>query len=223
MPIEPLKARTMPDAAVDVLRRAIFDGSLQPGSQLLEVQLAQQLGISRAPLREALHRLEAEGFVVRVPYRGAFVAGVEPEIADEIARLRLLLEPYAVQLGLADLRSGPVHERLLEAVDALHEAARRGDAGDSIEAHLAVHRLMYEASGNSRLAEIWKGWETHMRLFLAMDHKTFGQLEDVAARHGDLVRVIETGDPTTILRELEVHIHGSIVAPRGDADHAEPD
>lgn len=205
----------MPDAAVDVLRRAIFDGSLPPGSQLLEVQLAQQLGISRAPLREALHRLEAEGFVVRVPYRGAFVAGVEPQIADEIAQIRLVLEPYVVQQGLAALRSGPVHDELLAAADALIEAAQRGDAGDSIEAHLAVHRIMYEASGNSRVAEIWKGWETHMRLFLAVDHKSFAQLEDMARRHLDLVRVVETGDQATILRELAVHIHGSVVTPEG--------
>lgn len=210
MPIEPLIPRTMPEVLVEKLRRAIFDGTLAPGSQLLEIQLARTLAVSRAPLREALHRLEAEGFVVKIPYKGAFVAGVDPHVADEIARLRQVLEPYATEQALVALQSGPIHDQLMQATERMHEAARRQDAGASIDGHLMVHRLIYQASGNSRLLEIWRGWETHMRLFLAVDHRGFENLDEVATLHENLIRVIESGDVRRIAEATRMHIGGSM-------------
>jgi DNA-binding GntR family transcriptional regulator len=204
MPIERLEARTMPDTVVEVLRRAIVDGTLPSGSQLREVSLAAELGISRAPLREAFRSLEIEGLVVKIPYRGAFVAGVDPRVADEIARLRLVLEPYAVKLGLGELRSDH-HQNLADAVTRLRRTAASGDVGRSIDAHLAVHRVLYEASGNMKLIEIWKGWETNLRLFLALDHRAFGNLPKIVKNHVELLHTIETGDGPSIAREVRRH------------------
>src|ERR1700756_1668764 len=86
--------RTTPGSVAHVLRNAILEGRLKPGSQLRETHLAADLGVSRAPLREALGLLAEEGLVEKIPYRGAFVAEVSHESIAEIASLRKRLEPY---------------------------------------------------------------------------------------------------------------------------------
>src|SRR5688500_19306911 len=90
-----LERTTTPEGVYRVLRRAILDGTLPPGGQLRERDIATDLGISRSPLREALTRLEEEGLVGKVPFRGAFVVGVSAEESAEMAWMRLLVEPYA--------------------------------------------------------------------------------------------------------------------------------
>jgi DNA-binding GntR family transcriptional regulator len=216
MNIEPLTPATMPDAIARSLRAAILDGRLVPGEQLREAHLASRFAISRGPLREALRRLEEEGLLVKVPYRGAFVAGADPRATAEIATIRLRLEPYAVELGLERL-CGPDHAQLVDAVADLDDAALTGDVGRCIDAHLAVHRVLYTATGNRRLLDIWHSWETLLRLSLAVDHRAFGRLSDVAALHRTLLRTIETGDLDLISRELDGHIRAAIVADTGPA------
>ena len=214
MDIEPLTPQTMPDAVVRSLRAAILDGRLGPGEQLREAPLAAGFAISRGPLREALRRLEEEGLVVKVPYRGAFVAGADPRAVSEIASIRIRLEPYAVELGLQHLL-GRDHALLVDAVALLDASASSGDVGRAIEAHLAVHRVLYAATDNRRLMEIWHGWETQLRLSLAVDHRSFGRLSDVAALHRTLLTTIESGDLALVAGELEGHIRAALVGSAG--------
>src|SRR6476619_5969713 len=103
--------RTTPGSVALVIRNAILEGRLKPGSQLRETHLAADLGVSRAPLREALGLLADEGLVDKIPYRGAFVAEVTQESIAEIASLRKRLEPYAIELALPHLRGST---RILE-------------------------------------------------------------------------------------------------------------
>lgn len=200
--------RTTPEVAVAVLRDAILSGALSPGQQLRENHIAAELGIGRAPLREALSRLADEGLVVKYPFRGAFVAEIEAEIIDEIASLRLRLEPFAVELALARDRQGLL-DGLREATNRLAQAADDGDMAASIDHHLAVHRLFYDSSGHRLLSAMWHEWEGQLRLFLAIDHRSFAHLHDVGVDHETLLRVVESGDRRGIAEELGRHIHGS--------------
>lgn len=197
----------MSDNAVEILRTAILDGTLAPGTQLREMHLAADLGISRAPLREALQRLEEEGLVVRIPFRGSFVAQVSERVIAEIEGLRAVLEPYAIETGLKNLREGPGHHELASAVAGLAERTAAGDVAGSIEAHLAVHKAIYQAPGNSVLFDVWQSWEGQLRLFLAVDHRSFTQLTEIADSHLRLLECIESGDLKRIRAELAEHIH----------------
>jgi DNA-binding GntR family transcriptional regulator len=208
--IERIQQHTMPDNAARVLRNAILDGTLAPGSQLRETHIAADLGISRAPLREALHRLEEEGLVVRVPFRGAFVAEVSRRVAAEIEALRAVLEPYAVECALPRLATPEGRAELAQAVHTLDERAAAGDRAGAIDAHLAVHRALYRASGNQVLCDMWDSWESQLRLFLAVDHQLFTNLTDVAEPHERLLELIEAGDIKSIRRELVGHIHPTL-------------
>jgi DNA-binding GntR family transcriptional regulator len=217
VPLVRLQQETMSDGAVRAMRDAILDGTFKPGSQLRETYIAADLGISRAPLREALHRLEEEGLVVRIPFRGAYVAEMSPRVAQEIEALRSVLEPFAVECALPHLATQEGRAELAEAVRLLGERSAAGDRSGSIDAHLAVHRSLYRASGNQVLLEIWESWESQLRLFLAVDHRSFGKLSDIAEPHDRLLTVIESGDLNAIRRELAGHIPQTV-----PVKHAKP-
>ncbi len=221
MAIERLKQSTTAEGAVRAVRNAILDGTFPSGSQLREVYIATELGTSRAPVREALNSLEREGLVVRVPFRGAFVAEVSPKAAAEIAAMRAVLEPYAVECALPYFATAEGKAELVDAVNKLSEETADEDRVGSIEAHLAVHALLYRASGNEALYEVWKSWESQLRLFLAADHNSFPQLSDLAVSHRALLAAIETGDADRIRLELADHIHSQVPESASDAEDDE--
>ena len=109
---------TTPDGVYRVLRTAILDGTVPPGEQLRETHIATDLGISRSPLREALTKLEEEGLVVKIPFRGSFVVEVSARDVAEIASIRILVEPYAAELSAETLR-GPERLRLKQTIEEL--------------------------------------------------------------------------------------------------------
>lgn len=209
MSVGPLGQRTMADGIADVLRRAILSAQLRPGHPLREMQLAVELGVSRAPLREALRALEDEGLVERQAFKGSVVATVTARQVEEIAMVRQQLEPLAVGLGITALQSGEAHE-LRAAVETLEQVSESGDVAASIDAHLAVHRLLYERSGNGVLVDIWRSWESRLRLYWVVDHQSFARLSDVAVGHRRLVQLVLDGDLDALRVDLERHVqtHG---------------
>jgi len=202
--------RTTPGSVALVIRNAILEGRLKPGSQLRETHLAADLGVSRAPLREALGLLAEEGLVDKIPYRGAFVAEVTQESIAEIASLRKRLEPYAIELALPHLRGST---RILEDM-AL--GADDNDPAATIDAHMAFHRAFYELSGHQLLLDLWKGWEAQLQLFFSADHQLFADLHDMVADHQRLLSIIDTGDLDAITAEIDRHVHGGL--PRAEAE-----
>jgi DNA-binding GntR family transcriptional regulator len=189
-----------------MIRDAILSGRLAPGSPLREAHVALELGVSRSPLREALRRLEEDGLVEKVAFRGTFVADVRPQTVREIAALRLLLEPYAVRQAADQLDAG--HGRPLRtALTALRKASKSAAAADLIESHLAFHRLFYELSGNQLLQEMWAGWETKLRLFLIADHQAFAEAGDVVKPHEELAAVIQAGSAGDVAAAIRRHVH----------------
>lgn len=218
-----VEQRTTPDAVVAVLRAAILDGTLAPGQQLRESHLAADLGVSRAPLREAFSRLGDEGLIVKFPFRGSFVAEVKADVIDEIAGLRRRLEAFAVELSLASDRK-LLLQRLRADVKALSGAADAGDLATSIDHHLAVHRLFYEMSGHRLLFQMWQEWEGQLRLFLALDHRTFEHLHDLGTDHEQLLKIVASGDMKAIAAELVGHVHGAvpIEQPAASPDRPRP-
>lgn len=202
-----LTQRTTPTTVAAVLRAAILDGKLKPGSQLRETHLASDLGVSRAPLREALGILADEGLVEKIPYRGAFVAEVSADAIAEIASLRKRLEPYAIELALPRL-AGPTRIKVTRALEDMEIGAHEGDAAATIDAHMAFHRAFYELAGHKLLLDLWCGWETQLQLFFSADHRSFEDLQQVVTEHRKLLEIIDRGDMAVITAEIDRHVHG---------------
>ncbi len=202
---------TTPDGVYAVLRTAILDGTLPPGGQLREVHIATDLGISRSPLREAMTRLEEEGLIVKIPFRGSFVVKVSAREVAEIASVRLLVEPYAAELS-AEALCGPERPLLMQTIEELHRATEKNDIPASIDAHLRFHRLFYDFSGNSVLQNLWNSWETKLRLYLAVDHRTYSDLHAIAVEHQRLAELALEGDIDRFRRELATHFQTALQA-----------
>jgi DNA-binding GntR family transcriptional regulator len=192
------------------LRRAILEGQLPAGSQLREAHIAREFGISRSPLREALHRLEEEGLLEKFPYRGAFVAQVSKETIAEIARVRMLVEPYVVEQSVPVLR-GEQRLAMLEAIDELRRAARAENPVAMVEAHLRFHGIFYEHCGNKLLRDLWLSWHSKLQLFFIADHSSLENPSDVFSLHGEYIDAVfnEEADVHQIRSLVTHHIHGA--------------
>ena len=210
-----LERTTTPEGVYRVLRAAILDGTVPLGGQLRERDIATDLGISRSPLREALTRLEEEGLIERIPFRGAFVVEVSPQEVAEIASIRLLVEPYAAELALEALR-GPERPALIQTIEDFRQAAEENDIPASIDAHLRFHRLFYDLSGHGVLRSLWNGWETRLRLYLTVDHRAYSDLHDIADEHARLAEVALEGDTDVFRRELAQHFQEALRADAAD-------
>jgi DNA-binding GntR family transcriptional regulator len=200
---------TTPDGVYRVLRTAILDGTVAPGEQLRETHIAADLGISRSPLREALTKLEEEGLVVKIPFKGSFVVEVSARDVAEIASIRMLVEPYAAELSAPTLR-GPERLRLKQTIEELYRATDTNDIPASVDAHLRFHRLFYELSGNTALQSLWNGWENKLRLYFAADHPTYSNLHEIAVEHERLAELALNGDIESFRQEMASQFHNAL-------------
>jgi len=172
----------MAEAALERLRESIILGELQPGSPLRLEELAQQLGMSISPIREAVRQLEALGLAEHVPHHGAKVMGLDVEELRELFSIRLALETMALRRA-AELFDGEDEERARARLDAFDEARHRGDTIGSMREHTAFHFTLYEAARSSWLVRLirpcWDTCERYRPVLLAEK----GALQD---RHEEL-------------------------------------
>ena len=148
---------------------------------------------------------------MRIPFRGAFVVEVSAHEIAEITSIRLLVEPYAGELALHALR-GPERARLTGTIVELRRATETSDIPASIDAHLQFHRLFYDLSGHGVLRDLWNGWETTLRMYLSVDHRSYSDLHDIAVEHETLAAVALEGDREVFRRELENHFRAALGA-----------
>lgn len=140
------------EQAADAVREAIVRGELPPGQRLVERQLCEQLGISRATLREAYRQLEVEGFITLTPYRGPVVTTLDPVEAQAVYDVRAALECQAMHL-FATRATDAMAEVLAGAVKALRQAHERGDATAMLESKRALYAALYDGAQSPMLAQ----------------------------------------------------------------------
>src|SRR5438093_3385408 len=128
----------------------ILSGRLGPGTRIIETRLAQELGVSQAPVREALRDLELFGFVVSSPFRGTQVRKISPEDLLEIYPVRAALEGVAARAAATRIAEATLAE-LEELIGAMREAAARNDHRAHVDADFAFHHAIIKASGNRML------------------------------------------------------------------------
>ncbi|NTJ12017.1 GntR family transcriptional regulator [Rhizobium lusitanum] len=158
---------------VDGLRSAILSGELAPGVQVTESSLAEQFGVSRGPLREAMRQLIDEGLLVTVPYTGTHVVELSVEDIREIYSMRVNLEIFAFEL-VWDQRNQSFHEGLHARHAALTQSIDAQDDVRSIDAELQLHGFVYEAAGHKILLKTWESIRGRLQLYWAAHHRAHG-------------------------------------------------
>jgi DNA-binding GntR family transcriptional regulator len=196
---------------VEILRRAIIVGRLEPGERLIEARLSHELGTSRGPVREALRQLENEGLVMSFPYRGAIVLGVsDEEVQEVLIPLRLTLERYGFAHALHRITDADFAE-LGKQVWLMEQAAETGDLFSAVEADLRFHDIVMSASGQTHTVQIWRSIWPRSRAYIYRYSRS-STLETVVVEHRDLLAALQTRDLVFVLRQLEVHI--AVPAPK---------
>lgn len=159
-----LSRQGLTEAVEQAIRRAILEGRLAAGDRLVESRISEELGVSRAPVREALARLAQRGLVISLANRGTFVVRVGPEDVRELFELRSVLEGYAASRAARR----PAHE--LAYLEQLAEAAREAARVDNVEAaaerDLEFSAQLVELAGSRRLVQVWQGVADQLRLAL---------------------------------------------------------
>ena len=164
------------DVVFNTLRQAILRGELKPGERLMEVQLANKLGVSRTPIREAIRKLELEGLVLMIPRKGAEVADITEKSLMDVLEVRKALEELAVQL-CCDKITGKEIEELHRAADDFRRILKTSDDVTEIaEADVRFHDIIYQATDNARLVQLLNNLREQMYRY------RIEYLKDVKAR-----------------------------------------
>jgi DNA-binding GntR family transcriptional regulator len=189
----------------DHLRAEILDGRLEPGTELAEVALSEQLGVSRGPLREAIGRLAAEGLVTVRPRRGAVVRSLSEEQFLELYQVREALEAMAVKLAVPRLRADD-----FEALAALNQAMDEHGARDEVEpffeANLEFHNRLLEASGNTKLQEVYRQLLDQLGRHRMRSLTLRGNLRRSVAEHAAILRAAKRGEADRAAQLMADHI-----------------
>ena len=141
------------DVVFNTLREAILKGELRPGERLMEIQLANKLGVSRTPIREAIHMLEQEGLVVTMPRKGAEVAKMTLKDMEDVLEIRAALDELASHVACQRITEEQL-SRLKDRKQDFEHSLRSGDVKLIAEADVRFHDVIYEATGNPKLINL---------------------------------------------------------------------
>ncbi|MDK2968296.1 MULTISPECIES: GntR family transcriptional regulator [Clostridia] len=141
------------DVVFNTLRQAILKGELAPGERLMEIQLAERLGVSRTPIREAIRKLELEGLVLMIPRKGAEVAKISEKSLRDVLEVRRSLEELAIELACQRMTPEEVAELEMKQ-DLFRDAVLNGRPMDIAETDEAYHDVIYKGTCNDRLIQM---------------------------------------------------------------------
>lgn len=197
--------KTLRERLVTTLRKAVLEASLPPGSRLVETKLAEQLGVSRGPLREAIFQLVEEGLLEQTPFRGTVVRSLSVEDIQEIYSFRVLLESFAFRL-VWDKRT-PEYLRTLDSRHrALAYAIYAGDQQQAIRREMDLHGLVYEFSGHRSLIESWNLMRGRLHFYYTLHHQAHKRAAALPDAHDRYVELSKGDDLGAMLLEVEDHM-----------------
>ncbi len=202
---QPVDARTLRQSVTDAIRQAIFQGDLLPGAQINQVQIAEQLGVSRGPVREALGQLEEEGLIRNVPYKGTFVTEISEEYIRELYDVRRLIETFAIRLACESATEADWAE-INAVLNAMADASDSAGLTQVAELDVQFHLLIIRSARHSLLLQSWKSIEMGVRRFSMLRHRIYSNAEAVIDRHRQILAALEQGNADLAAERLGRHI-----------------
>ena len=200
----PLGRRVFRDEIREQLIDDILSGRLAPGTRIVETRIAQKLGVSQAPVREALRDLALLGFVVSSPFRGTEVRRISPRELLEIYPIRAALEGVAARAAAPRIRKKGL-QRLEDLIEAMRDAGREDDHRASVLADADFHHTIVAAAGNKMLERVWE--TMRLSVTTSVTHAvTHRSLVEIAERHVPVYLALKAHDPVRAELEIRKHI-----------------
>ena len=193
------------DVVFNTLRQAILRGELKPGERLMEIQLANKLGVSRTPIREAIRKLELEGLVLMIPRKGAEVAEITEKNLRDVLEVRCALEELAVQLACDRMDEEGVRE-LRAAAETFESILNSDDITQIAQADVAFHDIIYAATDNRRLIQLLNNLREQMYRYRLEYVKDTDYHIVLLNEHKELVDAIESGKKEEARQIMKKHI-----------------
>jgi DNA-binding GntR family transcriptional regulator len=188
----------------DVILQRIVSHEYPPGARLVETRIAHELGVSQAPVREALRDLEQLGCIVHEPFRGCSVRAFSAEELLEAFPVRAALEALAARLAATRISEEELL-RLADLVDTMRAAARRGDAHDQSQANAAFHATIVRAAGNATLERQWSFLEPFSRTYLTVSQPGLDLLA-LSERHVPILDALRARDGDAAADAMHRHL-----------------
>lgn len=209
--LQPVIDNTLRAQIVRQLRDMITGGAYAPGERLTETKLAEQLHVSRAPLREAIRELVDVGILVSQPYRGLFVRSVSIYDINEIYSMRTVLEQFAFKIAW-DKRTKAALDNLRRRYDRLLVAQRGDDQAASIDCEISFHSWIYELSDHSLLLSHWERLVPMVQIYMSVhhaEHGSHGWFRDMTTEY---LEIATSGKLDQILEHIEDHMQVGLEA-----------
>ena len=193
------------DVVFNTLRRAIITGEFAPGERLMEISLANRLGVSRTPVREAIRKLELEGLVIMIPRKGAQVAKITEKSLRDVIEIRCVLEEFAASLACERITEEG-KEKLKEAHRQFVEAAQTNDIIDIVEKDEQFHDAIFQATCNDRLITIINNLREQFYRYRMEYVKDIEQHSVLVTEHEQLLHAIFNHDSETAKQIMRTHL-----------------
>lgn len=193
------------DVVFNTLRQAILTGELKPGERLMEIHLANKLGVSRTPIREAIRKLELEGLVTMIPRRGAEVAQITEKSMNDVLEVRRALDALCAELACERITEEET-EQLHRACEAFETAVKTRDLKRIARADVQLHDIIVQATGNQRLVQLINNLSEQMYRYRFEYIKDAGQHQRLIEEHRVIYESIVKKDKETASQAARVHI-----------------
>ena len=200
--LHPIEQTPLRVQVAERLRTAIVTGRLLPGEPLTETAIAEQLNVSRAPVREAIQDLENDGLVETVPYRGK---RVKPLSVREVSEIREMRQHFEVMAVRRIVERGADVTELWAPCRAMETAAAEGDRDALISADEIFHRTLIRLSDHHLLGQLWAGLYLRIHQIMSLRNDQDVDLVDIAGTHPPIVRALESGDVACAVRLVSEH------------------
>lgn len=203
--LDPVDRRATADVVAESLRERIIDGTFEPGLQLTEAHLAEALGVSRGPLREAFQRLVQEGLLVAEPHRGVFVRTLDGDDLADVLLARATIERTAAD-RVARAGRPEVLDRLRALVEDMSAAATAGRGAEVAESDLRFHEALVAGAGSERLVRMYATLLAETRLCLHTMPDRLRAPDEVVAEHRALLAALVGGDALAAVACVDAHL-----------------
>jgi DNA-binding GntR family transcriptional regulator len=200
-----IKNTSIRKQTLDMLREAILTGELRPGQTLVEMDLSKQLGVSRAPIREALSILNSEGLLEIIPYHGTTVRRLTKTDIEELYSMRILLETFAVE-QIITINDSQHIEVLKANYQQMVNAGNNNDLNAVNKIDREFHDALMAMSGHSLLMSMWQMVDMRVRQVMALVNRRNTDLTQIARNHLPLIVAIEEGNLAEAKRLLGLHV-----------------
>ena len=206
------------DVVFNTLRQAILRGELKPGERLMEIALANRLGVSRTPVREAIRMLELEGLVIMIPRRGAQVAQITEQDLNDVLEVRLGLEELAVRFACERITDEEI-KALGLAVKEFEKKMSNNELSAQAEADVKFHEIIYGATHNRRLIQIINNIREQMYRYRIEYLKDVESRKTLVKEHYEICDALKRRDAESAVEKMCIHIRNQQEAILRSLEH----